>query len=836
MSNQPQAGKKILFVVLGVFLSLFLALFLINQVKAVPSTPGSGSGIIKYNPAFPNSVSFSTSTVMIGTSTLDTTLLPNPPTSPSTNPKLFVNGQFVVNSIVANDIIANSINGGNFTGKIDAKNVLPGVFNQPDSGIYVFPGYLGIATTTQVGLPQALSVYGGGYFRDKISIGTANDVGSALLAENIESNSDAITGRNSSDIGESGGVGVRGIGSNNGGMGVIAETLDSVNGYDFVGFGPRSYFAGKVGIGPGVTSLAYQLEVGGTSMFENILEAKTATTTQIRWRRSTGSTFADLISPVGSGRVGISAKNVAAGAGGGLSFYVSPSTADTLAMTIIDTGNVGINTSNPQYKLDVNGTFHAATSTFTGQIQTATSGIRFFDGSTQTSAFMGGTTGSTGRVVFWQTTTTLGFDSNFFWDNTNKRLGIRTSVPNRPLTIIGENTNNELISFAKNDGTQKWYINTKEYSGFNGLNFGETGGADYSLFLKPGGNVGIGTGNPASKLGISGNVTIGLSSGFSDPNSPRAAPAGGLIVEGSVGIGTYTPSYSLHVAGNSMVTGSSSVAGTAFLNGDVNLGNAGSFTGDKINFVGGVASNINFYNAGPGAGITYDINGAVGGVGANGGGIIIKGGTSDGGASPLNSNGGDVSFLGGRGGESNSSSLGGNVNITGGSSKGTGGGAIIFNTYAPGVFASPTERMRISRTGNITTGAGTVGIGTTAQVSKLGVAGNVSIGSTYAASDAPSNGLLVEGNVNIGDTAAIAKLQVTSAGSSAIRLKKTAGVAGSVDLFVAIGGTGDGNAICRTVVPANSICLGYWTSGGATTACTGVSITGGRALCADFGD
>ena len=593
MSNQPQAGKKILFVVLGVFLSLFLALFLINQVKAVPSTPGSGSGIIKYNPAFPNSVSFSTSTVMIGTSTLDTTLLPNPPTSPSTNPKLFVNGQFVVNSIVANDIIANSINGGNFTGKIDAKNVLPGVFNQPDSGIYVFPGYLGIATTTQVGLPQALSVYGGGYFRDKISIGTANDVGSALLAENIESNSDAITGRNSSDIGESGGVGVRGIGSNNGGMGVIAETLDSVNGYDFVGFGPRSYFAG---------------------------------------------------------------------------------------------------------------------------------------------------------------------------------------------------------------------------------------------------NVGIGTGNPASKLGISGNVTIGLSSGFSDPSSPRAAPAGGLIVEGSVGIGTYTPSYSLHVAGNSMVTGSSSVAGTAFLNGDVNLGNAGSFTGDKINFVGGVASNINFYNAGPGAGITYDINGAVGGVGANGGGIIIKGGTSDGGASPLNSNGGDVSFLGGRGGESNSSSLGGNVNITGGSSNGTGGGAIIFNTYAPGVFASPTERMRISRTGNITTGAGTVGIGTTAQVSKLGVAGNVSIGSTYAASDAPSNGLLVEGNVNIGDTAAIAKLQVTSAGSSAIRLKKTAGVAGSVDLFVAIGGTGDGNAICRTVVPANSICLGYWTSGGATTACTGVSITGGRALCADFGD
>lgn len=560
MSNQPQAGKKILFVVLGVFLSLFLALFLINQVKAVPSTPGSGSGIIKYNPAFPNSVSFSTSTVMIGTSTLDTTLLPNPPTSPSTNPKLFVNGQFVVNSIVANDIIANSINGGNFTGKIDAKNVLPGVFNQPDSGIYVFPGYLGIATTTQVGLPQALSVYGGGYFRDKISIGTANDVGSALLAENIESNSDAITGRNSSDIGESGGVGVRGIGSNNGGMGVIAETLDSVNGYDFVGFGPRSYFAGKVGIGPGVTSPAYQLEVGGTSMFENILEAKTATTTQIRWRRSTGSTFADLISPVGGGRVGISAKNVAAGAAGGLSFYVSPSTADTLAMTIIDTGNVGINTSNPQYKLEVNGTFHAATSTFTGQIQTAISGIRFSDGTVQTTYANPGT-GSPSYIARWDPNDATKLASSTIYQDFNyyNFIGIGTSTPRYPLSI--SNTNSALFPsvLQVNGGGYPTILVTNSNSGGAGISFknNSAGGKQYSIFSS-----GMGADAGSGKLVFFDN----------------AASTSSLVINSSrdVGIGIHNPLYKLDVNGTLGVRSTATFSSATF-SGSVGFNSAASF-------------------------------------------------------------------------------------------------------------------------------------------------------------------------------------------------------------------------------------------------------------------
>jgi len=57
---------------------------------------------------------------------------------------------------------------GNFLGNINASQVLSGVF-APASGNFAFQSSLGIATTTNVSLPQALSVYGGGYFSGPVS-------------------------------------------------------------------------------------------------------------------------------------------------------------------------------------------------------------------------------------------------------------------------------------------------------------------------------------------------------------------------------------------------------------------------------------------------------------------------------------------------------------------------------------------------------------------------------------------------------------------------------------------------------------------------------------------
>lgn len=91
-------------------------------------------------------------------------------------------------------------------------------------------------------------------------------------------------------------------------------------------------------------------------------------------------------------------------------------------------------------------------------------------------------------------------------------------------------------------------------------------------------------------------------------------------------------------------------------------------------------------------------------------------------------------------------------------------------------------------------------------------------------------------SVGIGTTAPGARLEVVSSAQNTFRLRKTAGTAGSVDLFPAVGDATSrtGTALCQTVV-SSAVCLGYWTSAGAASAC-GTSIASGRALCADFGD
>jgi len=76
-------------------------------------------------------------------------------------------------------------------------------------------------------------------------------------------------------------------------------------------------------------------------------------------------------------------------------------------------------------------------------------------------------------------------------------------------------------------------------------------------------NVGIGTALPASRLSVSGNLSVGSS------YAGIAAPLNGAIVEGNTGIGTSAPAHRLHVVGdvrfvgdfiNQEVTGSNASA------------------------------------------------------------------------------------------------------------------------------------------------------------------------------------------------------------------------------------------------------------------------------------
>ncbi len=172
-----------------------------------------------------------------------------------------------------------------------------------------------------------------------------------------------------------------------------------------------------------------------------------------------------------------------------------------------DGTNIGIGAINPTYKLDV-----SASSNSDGiRIQNAGASRFIFNGDGV--AYWGGASANGGQltwdtgkaIVMGQSGYALSLGSNGTWDrmyiNTSGNVGIGTTNPDFNLTING-------ITGIQSSGTTKYHF--AYYTG--GLNFAETGIADYRLFIKDGGNVGIGTGSPAQKLDVYGSIHVQSSS------------------------------------------------------------------------------------------------------------------------------------------------------------------------------------------------------------------------------------------------------------------------------------------------------------------------------------
>ncbi|MGB9609099.1 MAG: hypothetical protein ACPL3E_01850, partial [Minisyncoccia bacterium] len=303
---------------------------------------------------------------------------------------------------VQGDIFAsgNITGGGNISSALSAGNVTPGVFNSlqgSGTGAYAFLGSLGVATTTQVGLPQTLSVYGGGYFSGNVGIGTTAPGQKLDVSGNIRASGETI-GTLGSGYGQ-----FRAIAGNYGAfirndgtdtyIPLLTASLDQYGSWNTLrplrvnNASGDVYLAssqvyirhsdGNVGIG--TTGPGAKLEV--TDSGDTTIRIKPASGANNRVSNyDFWGTFYNYPADTVARRVA----NIQAGFSTGvwgteyMAFGLGSNDAAVLPterMRITGSGNVGIGTTTPAYKLDV-----------AGQIRSSSGGFVFPDGTTQVTA------------------------------------------------------------------------------------------------------------------------------------------------------------------------------------------------------------------------------------------------------------------------------------------------------------------------------------------------------------------------------------------------------------------------------------------------------------------
>jgi hypothetical protein len=309
--------------------------------------------------------------------------------------------------------------------------------------------------------------------------------------------------------------------------------------------------------------------------------------------------------------------------------------------------------------------------------------------------------------------------------------------------------------------------------------------------LNVSGPVSIGRSTAINALDVSGGVAIGAT--YAGTN---AAPTNGLLVQGNVGIGRSTASNALDVSGGGVIGGYATGTRTAPTNGLLVLGNVaiGTVTSsmNALDVSGGIVVGATYAgtNTAPPNGLL--VQGRVG-IGTSNPSVILD--ISDTAAIRIpvgttlqrptalteSNHGGYIRYnnenhqFEGYGPGDAWGSLGGVINVAQNTkimasspAADSTNNELMFFTAPSGntTKAAAVERMRITSSGDVSMNSrlfigGSVGIGTSSQLSALGVNGGVAIGATYAGtSTAPTNGLLVQGNVGIGTTTPQSALDV----------------------------------------------------------------------------